>query len=130
MLVLGALTREEEWLGGLELTAREREVALACHRAIVPADTAPSALWRAWHGAPIEAVAVAGARGDHDAARRWIEELRHVRLEIGGDELIAAGLHEGPQIGRRLERTLAAKLDGKLVGGPSAELAFALEGGD
>lgn len=126
MLILGALSREDSWLAELELTARERDVVLACRQASTPADATPSALWRAWRGLPIEAVAVAGARGDRNAARRWIDELRHVRLEIGGDDLIAAGLHEGPQIGQRLERTLAAKLDGRLVGGRRAELEYAL----
>jgi tRNA nucleotidyltransferase (CCA-adding enzyme) len=128
MLVLGAVTTDEAWLDGLELTAHERAVALACARARMPPDTAPSALWRAWRGVPVEAVALAGARGDREAARRWIEELRHVRLEIGGDDLIAAGLREGPQIGDRLERTLAAKLDGVLMGGREAELRYALAG--
>jgi tRNA nucleotidyltransferase (CCA-adding enzyme) len=126
MLLLGMLSSEESWLGGLELTARELEVALACRRASVPAEVTPSALWRAWRGVPIEAVAVAGARGGVDAAKRWIGELRHVRLEIGGDDLIAAGIAEGPQIGRRLERALVAKLDGELTGGREAELAFAV----
>lgn len=129
MLLLGALAREEAWLHRLELTSRELAVALACHRASVPTDTTPSALWRAWHGVPIEAVAVAGARGGADAARRWIEELRLVALAIGGDDLIAAGVPEGPQIGRRLERTLAARLDGELAGGREVELAYALERG-
>jgi tRNA nucleotidyltransferase (CCA-adding enzyme) len=126
MLLLGMLSREEAWLSGLELTARELEVALACRHARVPAEVTPSALWRAWRGVPIEAVAVAGARGGVDAAKRWIGELRQVRLEIGGDDLIAAGIAEGPEIGRRLERTLVAKLDGELSGGHEAELAFAL----
>ena len=107
MLILGAVTTDEAWLDGLELTAHERDVARACARARAPPEVTPSALWRAWRGVPVEAVAVAGARGDRDAARRWIEELRHVRLEIGGDDLIAAGLSQGPQIGERLERTLA-----------------------
>jgi tRNA nucleotidyltransferase (CCA-adding enzyme) len=128
MLVLGALARDERWLGALELTAREHAIALACHRASPAVDVAPSALWRAWRDVPIEAVAVAGARGDGPAARRWIGELRHVKLEIGGDDLLAAGLAQGPQIGRVLERTLAAKLDGELSGGRAAELAFALAG--
>jgi tRNA nucleotidyltransferase (CCA-adding enzyme) len=128
MLVLGALTREEEWLGTLELTSRELEVALACHRvgASVPG-AAPSALWRAWRGLPIEAVAVAGARGEPAAASDWIERLRHVGLQIGGDDLLAAGLTQGPAIGRRLELALAAKLDGVIAGGREAELAYALE---
>jgi tRNA nucleotidyltransferase (CCA-adding enzyme) len=128
MLLLGAVARDERWLGGLELTAREHAIALACHRASPPADETPSALWRAWREVPIEAVAVAGARGGAPAARRWIEELRRVKLEIGGDDLLAAGLREGPQIGRALERTLAAKLDGELSGGRTAELAYALAG--
>ena len=130
MLVLGASARDEPWLGGLELTAREHAIALACHRARPLADESPSALWRAWREVPIEAVAVAGARGGAPAARRWIEELRHVKLEIGGDDLLAAGLVEGPQIGRALERTLAAKLDGELSAGRGAELAYALGGGE
>jgi tRNA nucleotidyltransferase (CCA-adding enzyme) len=129
MLVLGATASEVDWLDGLELTARERAVVLACHDERVPADTRPSALWRAWRGTPVEAVAVAGARGDGEAARRWIEELRHVRLEIGGDDLIAAGLSEGPEIGHRLERALAAKLDGELTAGRDEELRYAMGGG-
>jgi tRNA nucleotidyltransferase (CCA-adding enzyme) len=128
MLVLGLLSSQERWLAELELTAHEHAVALACHRASVPDDVRPSALWRAWHGAPVEAVAAAGARGAREAARRWIEELRHVRLQIGGDELLAAGIPEGPQIGRLLQQTLDAKLDGELTGGPEEELAHALAG--
>jgi tRNA nucleotidyltransferase (CCA-adding enzyme) len=128
MLTLGALASEAAWLETLELTAAERDIALACMSASVPADTRPSALWSAWRRTPPEAVAVAGARGDHDAARRWIEELRHVRLEISGDDLIAAGIAEGPELGRRLDATLAAKLDGELDGGRDGELRFALEG--
>src|SRR5581483_12125081 len=96
--------------------------------AAVPAETAPSALWRAWHALPVEAVALAGARGEAEAARRWIDELRHVRLEITGDDLIAAGIPEGPEIGRRLARTLERRLDGALGGGREAELRSALGG--
>ena len=127
MLLLGAVARDDAWLAGLELTARELGVVRACRRAVVPADTAPSALWRAWRGLPIEAVALAGARGDRDAARRWIEELRHVRLQITGDDLIEAGIPEGPEIGRRLAATLERKLDCGLPEGREAELQFAVE---
>jgi tRNA nucleotidyltransferase (CCA-adding enzyme) len=128
MLLLGAIACEPAWLDELELSARERDVALACARAPVPAILAPpSALWRAWRATPVEAVALAGARGNPAGAREWIERLRVVSLEIGGDDLIAAGLAEGPEIGRRLERTLARKLDGELAGGREVELAFALE---
>ena len=49
-----------------------------------------------------------------------------MRLEIGGEDLLAAGVAQGPEIGRRLARTLARKLDGELAGGRDAELADAL----
>ena len=126
MLVLGAVARDDAWLATLELSSHERALVRAVHDARVPAQTTPSALWRAWRLTPVEAVAVAGARGDRDAARRWIEELRDVTLEIGGEDLLAAGVAQGPQIGRRLARTLTRKLDGEVAGGRDAELADAL----
>jgi len=130
MLVLGVAATDPAWLETLELNAGERDIALACaHATPAPADTRPSALWLLWRRVPIEAVAVAGARGDRAAAARWIDELRHVSLEIGGDDLLSAGIVEGPEIGRRLDRALAAKLDGEIDGGREAELSFALGAG-
>lgn len=81
-------------------------------------------------GAPVELIALAGAlttpTGDAGAAaRRWLNELRGVRLEIGGSDLIAAGVPRGPAIGAGLRGALAAKLDGR-VRGRDAELAEAL----
>jgi len=126
MLALGAVVRDERWAAQLELTAAELAVVRACRRAGVPADRRPSALWHAWHTLPVEAGARAGAREDPDAAARWIGELRHITLAIGGADLLAAGIPEGPEIGRRLRRTLARRLDGELAPGRDAELAAAL----
>ena len=58
--------------------------------------------------------------------RRWIDDLRHVRLEITGDDLLAAGVPQGPEIGDRLRRALDRKLDGE-VSGRAGELEAALE---
>lgn len=55
----------------------------------------------------------------------WIESLRHVGLEISGEDLLAAGVPEGPEIGRGLAAALEAKLDGQ-ASGREAELATAL----
>jgi tRNA nucleotidyltransferase (CCA-adding enzyme) len=43
---------------------------------------------------------------------RYVDEWRGVRLEISGDDLIAAGIPQGPAIGRGLAAALRAKLDG------------------
>jgi tRNA nucleotidyltransferase (CCA-adding enzyme) len=56
---------------------------------------------------------------------RWVTELRRVRLEITGDDLLAAGVPEGPALGRALDETLNRKLDG-LVSGREEELETAL----
>ena len=67
-------------------------------------------------GLPVEAVALGGARGGAPAAaRRWLEELRHVGLQITGDDLLAAGVAEGAELGRRLQAALDRRLDGELA---------------
>ncbi len=58
---------------------------------------------------------------------RYVAEWRNVALEIDGSDLIAAGLEQGPALGRGLETALQRKLDGELGEGREAELAAALE---
>ncbi|HEV7885443.1 MAG TPA: hypothetical protein VGO81_17855, partial [Solirubrobacteraceae bacterium] len=84
-------------LARLGFTAAERAVLRACARAsdlaaaMVDAGTRASALARVLRGVSVEAVALAGAHGASGPARRWLDELRHVTLQIGGDDLLAAG---------------------------------------
>ena len=56
---------------------------------------------------------------------RWASELRPVALEICGADLLAAGVPQGPAVGRALDETLNRKLDG-LVSGRDEELETAL----
>jgi tRNA nucleotidyltransferase (CCA-adding enzyme) len=58
--------------------------------------------------------------------RRYVEELRAVRLEISGSDLDALGLKESPRVGAVLEELLRRKLNGELVGRES-ELEAARE---
>jgi tRNA nucleotidyltransferase (CCA-adding enzyme) len=107
LVVLAAVIREHapsEWIGALELTAHERDIVLGARHA------------------PEIATAIEAA--ESPSALR--ERLRHVTLEIDGHDLIAAGIAAGPELGARLERTLARKLDGQLAEGREAELASAL----
>jgi tRNA nucleotidyltransferase (CCA-adding enzyme) len=128
-------------LDSFEFPAAERERAV--HSAILAPRLAErlkrahsaSQVYETAHHAPLEAVALAAAlaeaEGDPDAparARSWLSELCHVRLTITGDDLLAAGIAAGPEIGRRLEQALRRKLDGELEAGREAELRAALEG--
>jgi tRNA nucleotidyltransferase (CCA-adding enzyme) len=119
------------WLAGMHapgaddvLDAAEDPAGLA--RAM--REARPSELRRLLHRRPPEAVALAGAHGAQDEARRWLEDLRHVRLEIDGTDLMAAGVPQGPEIGRRLDAALARKLDHGLATRDD-ELAAALDVG-
>jgi tRNA nucleotidyltransferase (CCA-adding enzyme) len=76
-------------------------------------------------GASPEAVALAGALGAELPARDWLERLRGVGLEIDGDDLLAAGVPQGPAVGRALRAALSAKLDGE-ASGRTEELTVAL----
>jgi tRNA nucleotidyltransferase (CCA-adding enzyme) len=67
--------------------------------------------------------AAAGGAWLDDYARNW----SRVGLEISGEDLIAAGIPEGPAVGAGLRGALERKLDGGLSGGREAELELALE---
>jgi tRNA nucleotidyltransferase (CCA-adding enzyme) len=122
------------WLAGLHLDATARDavsraarVGSILARDLRSRDHTPSELRELLGGEPPEALALALAHGaPADPILRWVTELSAVRLEIGGDDLLAAGVPEGPAIGRALDETLRRKLDG-LVSGRDEELRTALE---
>jgi tRNA nucleotidyltransferase (CCA-adding enzyme) len=105
--IVAAATRSEELARKLEAAGSASDVAAAAA------------------GADPELVALAGALGPAEHARDWFGQLRHVRLEIDGTDLLAAGVAEGQAVGRGLRAALAAKLDGRAAG-REQELAVAL----
>ena len=124
-----------ELLDAMEFGAGERDRALSAAAEApelavsIAAASRPSQLLHALRGREPEEVALAGAQsvaGAGEGARRWLEELREVRLSINGQDLIAAGIPSGPEIGRRLARALELRLDGELADGREAEIAAAL----
>jgi tRNA nucleotidyltransferase (CCA-adding enzyme) len=124
----------DPWLAGLQLEARDRDavaraarVGQALAQELHARERTPSELLDLLGGEPPEALALALAFGaPSEPILRWVTELSGVRLEIGGDDLRAAGVPEGPALGRALEETLRRKLDG-LVKGRDEELRTALE---
>jgi tRNA nucleotidyltransferase (CCA-adding enzyme) len=89
--------------------AEELSAALAAARQ-------PSEIAEVASSAPSEAVALAGALGAESQARKWLEQLRSMSLEIDGGDLLAAGVPEGAAIGQALKAARAAKLDGQTQG--------------
>jgi tRNA nucleotidyltransferase (CCA-adding enzyme) len=133
-------TRLRGLLDRYEFPAAERERAV--HSAILAPRIAqrlqqaqqPSEIYAVAHGEPLEAIALAAALADADgsaatadAARRWLDGLRLVSLEIDGNDLLDAGIASGPELGRRLRAVLMRRLDGELQAGREAELRAALE---
>jgi len=87
---------------------------------------APSSLHALLAPEPAEALALALALGAAVAPIvRYLSELRDVRLEVTGADLVAAGVRQSPAIGRALQETLRRKLDGDVCG-RAAELELAL----
>jgi tRNA nucleotidyltransferase (CCA-adding enzyme) len=122
-------------LDRLEFPAGDRDrvagVAVAVPALVdeLPGAVSPSELRAVALPVAPEGIALAGALSEPAAApaRRWLRELRYVRLRIGGDDLLAAGIPEGPEIGRRLEAALKLRLDGELSDERDAQLRAALE---
>jgi tRNA nucleotidyltransferase (CCA-adding enzyme) len=121
------------WVAALPLEARDRDAVARAARvaprlctALREREHTPSELRALLGSEPPEALALALALGaPSEPVLRWATSLSSVGLEIGGDDLLAAGVPEGPAIGRALEETLRRKLDG-LVDGRDEELATAL----
>ena len=93
---------------GFEAIDRATIVAAATRAPELAAELAaaasPSEIACAAAGAPAELIALAGALGPDTQAREWLDELRHVKLEIDGDDLLSAGVPRGP-----VDRSRAAR---------------------
>ncbi len=127
LTILGAVIPNGAWARPFGFTAIEQRILERCAALEPIVAGRPSEVVGALRGEPVEAVAVAGARGDAETAARFLTQWRHVTLAIDGHDLIAAGLAEGPDLGARLAAVLARRLDGELPPGRDAELAAALD---
>ena len=121
------------WVEGLGLTAGERDAVMAAARQApglvrsLRAEPPDSALHALLHCEPRETLALALALGaPAEPILRYIADLRGVRLEVTGHDLLEAGIPASPALGRALAETLRRKLDGE-VSGREEELAVALE---
>ena len=107
------------WLDGMEFCRSDRDavveaVSVAQEMATRLRETERPSQLAAVVGAhtPLT-VALAGAVGAQSQARAWLEDLRHITTSICGEDLLAVGVREGPDIGVALAAALSAKLDGE-----------------
>ena len=136
LTALAALLGEEpdaEWVESLALRADERDAVLRAARKApqlartVRDDLPDSAIHALLHSEHPETLALTLAHGAPGGPiLRYVADLQGVRLEITGDDLIAAGVPASRALGRALEETLRKKLDGELAGRDD-ELRYALE---
>lgn len=93
-----------------------------------PEPPRPSQIYRRLHEEPLTAILLKMAVSQEVSrfpTDTYLRVLRHVRLAINGDDLLAAGATAGPVLGAALRNTLEARLDG-LIAGKAEELDFAL----
>jgi hypothetical protein len=136
VVLLRDITPEEmgAWTGRMKFRRRDAEVlirsalmgariARRLRRQIKEAD-----LYDLLHGEPLEAVVLATAlsAGTPAAERveRYLTHTRHVRLAIGGRDLLAIGYRESAALGDVLSSVLHLKLNG-VVSGKAQELEAA-----
>ena len=110
-------THLTQLLDSWELLAAERGLiveAATCARALgerAQGARTGSQLAHAVGHAAVETVALASALVPSDALQQWLTDLRHRTLQITGDDLLAAGVRQGPAIGRALTAARDAMLD-------------------
>jgi tRNA nucleotidyltransferase (CCA-adding enzyme) len=132
-LVESAPAELDMWLADLDLPAEQRDAVSRAARvapriasALREREHTPSELRGLLEREPLEALALALAlRAPSEPVLKWVTALLPVQLEISGADLLAAGVPEGPAVGRALDETLNRKLDG-LVSGRDEELETAL----
>ncbi|HEX8856565.1 MAG TPA: hypothetical protein VF752_13295 [Thermoleophilaceae bacterium] len=121
------------WVGALHVGRGAAAAVLRAARkgpqlvAALRNDLQPSAVHALLHCEPLEALALAVALGAPERpVLAYLDTLKDVKLDISGDDLVAAGVPQSPAIGRALRETLRLKLDG-VVSGRDDELSSALE---
>ena len=114
-------------LDQLGFSRQDRDVVVAAasgfERLHGTLDGSDAELWRLLRRERVETVQLLAAAGD-PGARRWLDHVRHRKLSISGDDLIAAGL-TGAAVGEGLSRAMVAMLDGRAPD-RSSQLAAAL----
>jgi tRNA nucleotidyltransferase (CCA-adding enzyme) len=110
LLALADVSDLRARLDHLGFTARERDTIVGFQRLRGVSGT-DADLWRALHRERPEAIELLAAAGE-EGARRWLDDVRHRKLSITGNDLLAAGL-SGAAVGEGLQRATVAMLEGR-----------------
>ena len=124
-----ALVREHSYDEDREPSARNARIFLARVGRERAGDLLALRRWdRIGRGVPIPAErAAARERFEQLVAQEWEQPVELADLAVGGDDLVAAGLAEGPAVGATLRRLLAAVVDDPSLNERATLLVLAVE---
>lgn len=127
--------RREEVLERLRFSGEDLRLLLECRRRVEEAGAVlareglrPHQAAEALDGLAGEELLLVMTDGGEEHrlwVRRELAEMRGLQPAVRGRDLVAAGVPEGPAIGRALQAVRRARLDGEI--GPDGERAYALE---
>ena len=113
--IIGRLNLNSDWAQVVRDVARVRERLPELEED----EVTRSRVYRQLHGHDLRAVESCALAASHPKVAKWLrlylEELRHVRPLLNGDDLMALGVREGPEVGLLLAELLDARLDGGVV---------------
>lgn len=117
VLALTLADADGDGLDAMGFTAVERRAILEARGAqamarLLAGAKSNSEIARTVGSSGIETVALASSHGAPSPSRTWLQDLRHLSLDITGDDLIANGIRQGPAIGEALAAARDALYDG------------------
>ncbi len=125
----------EEICNRLSLTGRRQVRAVEAGQTVqdilaglMRGDPSPSQVYRLLHPLPAESVLLALALAPSQAVKKkisfFLTKLKNVRPSLRGEDLLEMGVPPGPDLGRLLEATRDALLDGLIEHGEVSERTF------
>lgn len=95
-------------LSNIELTKTERKILDDARQ--IGELKSDFEIYKAFDGLAIESVLLYGIMLDLSAAKRYLDDLRHIKISVTGDDLLTLGIQPSPKYQEIFDKILKAKL--------------------